>query len=132
MPGTSDVTVPLPVPVLVTTSDRFCPNATLIAVSAEAVIAHVLAPAQRRSLQPRNCEVVSVAIAVSETAAPSGTIIEQVVGQSMPAGLEVTLAMPLPTMVTETVCITMPKPAVKLVSASSVNVHAGEAFEQGP
>jgi len=38
----------------------------------------------------------------------------------------------LPTMVTETACITMLKPAVTSVSASSVNAHVGEASEHGP
>jgi hypothetical protein len=119
------VTVPLPLPVLVTesvTDGRV--NVAVTDVAAPTVTVHVPVPVQPPPLHPANVEPVAAA-AVKVTAAPLVNDAEHVAPQLMPAGLLVTVPPPVPALVTvnvEPVDTPVPVTGRESVSPSAVKL----------
>src|SRR6185503_8569787 len=100
MPVGALVTVPLPVPALVTPSVKGCRvNVAVTAVAALIVTVHVPVPVQPPPLQPENVDPVA-GVAVKVMAVPLVNPVEQVAPQEMPAGALVTVPLPVPDFVT--------------------------------
>jgi hypothetical protein len=94
-------TVPLPVPASVTLSKKFVGVVLKVAVTAcAAFIVTLQVPVPEQApLQPANIEPVPGA-AVNVTMVPLAKLAEQAVGQLTPAGLLVTMPLPVPASVT--------------------------------
>jgi hypothetical protein len=105
MPAGLLLTVPLPVPFFVTLSVKFCADPLLglkvaVTVMLElSVTVQLPVPEHPPPLQPENTER-SLATAVRLTCVPPGKLAEQVVPQVMPAGLLLTVPLPVPDFVT--------------------------------
>jgi hypothetical protein len=109
MPAGLLVTVPEPVPLLVTDSvTGVAVNVAVTEVAALMVTAQVPVPEQA-PLQPAKVEPAAGA-AVSVTAVPGPKDCEQVAPQLMPAGLLVTVPEPVPLLVTDRVKVVPPVP----------------------
>src|SRR5438270_89941 len=108
MPPGDEVTRPAPLPIRFTLTTKLCgggggggaADSKSTQTSPVDVIVHAPAPWQPPP-QPANVEPVA-ACAVSMTGVPFCAVIEQVPGQSIPAGDEVTRPLPLPTLLTVT------------------------------
>jgi hypothetical protein len=121
IPAGADVTVPMPVPDLVTEiGQEVLTNVALIALFPFAVNTQLLAPVQPPP-HPMNVEPAS-AVAVSTTAAPSSNWPTHDAPQSIPEGDDVTEPDPVPSLTTVTVTVgapasgfslTDPQPATK-------------------
>jgi hypothetical protein len=99
------VTVPVPVPALVTASVKLVTVVLNVAVTASAaliVTEHVPVPVHPAPLQPVNVDP-AVAAAVSTTTCPLVKLAEHVAPQLIPAGLLVTVPVPVPALVTASV-----------------------------
>jgi hypothetical protein len=119
MPAGELVTMPLPLPDLVTV--RANVGAVKIAVTDVAVLTvtvHVPVPEQPPPLQPANVEPAAAA-AVKVTAVPFVYVAEQVAPQLMPAGALVTV--PLPVSALETVNVDVLLTPVPVTSRDSVS-----------
>src|SRR5437867_13319725 len=90
MPAGVLLTVPAPVPGLETVSAKVGVNVAVTAVAAVSVTAQVPVPAHAPPLRPAKSEAVA-GVAVSVTTVPLAKGAEQVVPQSTPAGLLVTV-----------------------------------------
>ena len=119
------VTVPLPLPDLVTESAKDGRvKVAVTEVAALTVTVQVPAPAHPPPLQPANVEPVAAA-AVKVTAVPLVYEAEHVEPQSMPAGLLVTVPLPVPALVTvkeEPVDTPVPVTSREIVSPSAVKL----------
>jgi hypothetical protein len=101
MPDGDDVTVPLPVPALVTVSACVVAVVLKVAVTDRAAViatVHAAVPVQA-PLQPAKVEPLA-AEAVSVTEAVLAKLALQVAPQLMPAGDDVTVPVPAPALVT--------------------------------
>jgi hypothetical protein len=126
MPAGVLVTVPLPVPALVTVSakdDCTKVNVAVTDVAAFTVTTQVPVPEQPPPLQPVNVDPAAGA-AVRVTAVPPVKACEQVAPQEMPAGELVTVPLPVPDFDTESVKDDWTKEAVTVVAALIVTVQA--------
>jgi hypothetical protein len=96
MPTGDDVTVPAPLPALLTVRP-YCRsrNSAVTIVAPFTATSQAPVPAQPPPDQPAKIELAAGA-AVSTTAAPGGYSSEQSAPQSIPAGLELTVPAPLP------------------------------------
>ena len=121
MPAGAEVTVPSPVPVLVTISELLRANAAFTVVSLVTVSMQAPVPTHE-PLQPTNVDVPAAA-AVKASVEPWSTVSVQVPGQLMPAGVEVTAPVPLPARLTVTAYRAVLNVAVTVVSAPSVTTH---------
>jgi hypothetical protein len=93
------VTVPLPVPLLVTDKRKVCAGCGLKVAAHERAMSMVTTPLlQPVPVQPAKVEPVA-GVAVSVTSVPLLNEAEQVVPQLMPAGLLVTVPFPVPLLV---------------------------------
>jgi hypothetical protein len=108
IPAGDDVTVPAPVPDLVTVSETVVGAMTLkfalqvnVALSAITVLAAV--PEQLPD-QPANVDPLA-GVAVNVTAVFNGNVAEQVLPQEMPTGLELTVPLPIPPRVTNKLAV---------------------------
>ena len=103
MPAGILVTVPLLVPLVVTTSATDATgtvlNIAVTAVSAVSVMAQEAAPVHSVPVHPANTEFAS-GKAVSVTVSPGTYVATQVAPQSMPAGTLVTMPIPAPALLT--------------------------------
>src|SRR5687768_11715542 len=104
MPPGDEVTVPPPVPSVVTLSELFSANVAVTAASALTVIVHGPVPVQPPPDQPMNDDVPSAA-AVSVTVVPTSKSSEQSEPQLMPPGEDDTVPPPPPASVTITVAV---------------------------
>jgi hypothetical protein len=98
MPTGLLVTVPVPVPASVTASVKFVTVVLNVAVTVSAaliVTEQVLVPVQPAPLHPANVDPVAAA-AVSTTTCPAVKLAEHVGWHAMPAGLLVTVPVPVP------------------------------------
>ena len=95
MPAGADATPPVPVPVIVTTIEFASANVGAMVTSAEAVTTQSPTPGQLSLPQPINVEP-GAGVAVNVIAVPSTKGSLQSVPQSMPAGFDVTVPVPLP------------------------------------
>src|SRR5207244_4111949 len=94
------VTVPLPVPALLTVSAKLGrPKVAVTVVAAETVTVQAPVPEQPPPLQPVKVEPAA-ALAVSVTPVPLGKLAEQVAPQLIPAGELVTVPLPVPALLT--------------------------------
>src|SRR5439155_368880 len=90
------VTVPLPVPALLTVSAKLGRlKVAVTVVAAESVTVHAPVPEHPPPSQPVKVEPAA-AVAVSVTAVPLVKLAEQVAPQLIPAGELVTVPLPLP------------------------------------
>src|SRR5437867_12462468 len=96
MPVGELVTVPLPVPALVTVSVKvWSVKVAVTVVAAETVITHDPVPVHPPPLQPLKVEPAA-GVAVTVTAVPLGKLAEHVAPQVIPAGALVTVPLPRP------------------------------------
>jgi hypothetical protein len=124
IPAGALVTVPAPAPVLLTV--RVTGSGANVAVTLVAALnatTHAPVPEQPPPLHPEKAEPAAAA-AVRVTLLPPGKVEEQVVPQLMPAGVLVTLPLPVPERLTlsETGCGV--NVAVTLVAELNVTTHA--------
>jgi len=123
MPEGALVTVPLPVPVLVTLRAKDCwtkPAVTVVA--AVSVTVQVPVPEQPPPVQPVKVELAS-GVAAKVTAVPLANAAEHVAPQVMPAGLLVTVPAPAPDLLTVNVKVGIANVAVTVVPAFRVTVQ---------
>jgi hypothetical protein len=122
MPVGALVTVPLPAPVLLTVSVTLCwANVAVTDWAALIVTVHVPVPVQPAPLQPVNVEPVA-GVAVNVTAAPVVKDAEHVVPHAIPAGLLVTVPVPVPDL--ETVSVELTDVPVLVTRRDSVSPSA--------
>src|SRR2546422_3209271 len=120
MPAGELVTVPLPVPALLTVSARLGRlKVAVTVVAAETVTVQAPVPEQPPPVQPVKGEPAA-AVAVSVTAVPLGKLAEQVAPQVMPAGELVTVPLPVPALLTVSAKLGRLKVAVTVVAAETV------------
>src|SRR5438034_6773068 len=123
MPGGELVTVPLPVPALVTVSVKVGRvKVAVTVVAAETVITHDPVPVHPPPLQPLKVEPAA-GVAVTVTAVPLGKLAEHVAPQVIPAGELVTVPLPVPALLTVSAKVGRLKVAVTVVAAESVTVQ---------
>jgi hypothetical protein len=124
MPAGELVTVPVPVPALVTVSVKdACMKVAVTDVAAVTVTAQVPVPVgQPPPLQPVKMDPAAGA-AVRVTTVPVVTVVEQVVPQLIPAGELVTVPVPAPALVTVSAKDACMKVAVTVVAAFTVTVQ---------
>src|SRR5437879_556127 len=97
------LTVPLPVPVLVTLRAKDCWTKPAVTEAAALIVTmQVPVPEQPPPLQPEKVELAS-GVAVKVTAVPLANGVEHVAPQAMPAGLLVTVPAPAPALLTVSV-----------------------------
>src|SRR5438094_8434832 len=123
MPAGELVTVPLPVPALLTVSaklGRLKVAVTVVAV--ETVTTQVPVPEHPPPLQPLKVEPAA-GLAVNVTAVPLVKLAEQVTPQLIPTGALVTVPLPVPALLTVSAKLGRLKVAVTVVAAESVIVH---------
>src|SRR5438094_943514 len=117
------VTVPLPVPALLTVSAKLGTlKVAVTVVPAETATTHVPVPEHPPPLQPVKVEPAAGA-AVSVTAVPLVKLAEQVTPQVIPAGVLVTVPMPVPALQTVRTKVCDAKVAVTVVAAETVTTH---------
>jgi len=127
-----DVTVPVPLPPSVTTSESLSAKLACTLVSAETVNVHgAVVPSQPPPVQPTNVLEASGA-AVSVTEVPTSYFCEQLVPQLMPVGAEVTVPVPLPPGVTVTVNCIFANAALTVVSVLTVIVQVAAVPQPPP
>src|SRR3954447_2689485 len=103
MPAGAEVTEPLPLPARVTVSGKvWSVNVAVTVVAAVSVSVHGVVPLQPPPDQPVNVEPVA-ATAVSVVMSPAEYVCWQVAPHAIAAGLEVTVPVPLPPRVTNSV-----------------------------
>src|SRR5436309_2671942 len=123
IPAGALVTVPLPVPAGVTVRVKVCSVKVAVTVVApETVTTHVPVPEHPPPLQPVKVEPAAGA-AVSVTAVPLVKLAEQVTPQVIPAGVLVTVPMPVPALETVRTKVCDAKVAVTVVAAETVTTH---------
>jgi hypothetical protein len=118
MPAGDEDTVPVPPPVVATVTFCVVGGGGVLANDAVALVAAMalnvqlgLVPVHAPAVQPPNVEPLA-GVAVSVTCAPEGTWAEQVGGQLIPAGDDVTVPVPVPVLATETVWLVGTGPPV--------------------
>src|SRR5947208_11519601 len=116
------VTVPVPVPAGVTVNTKVGAKVAVTVVAEETVTTHDPVPEHPPPLQPLKVEPAAGA-AVSVTAVPPAKLAEQVAPQLMPAGLLVTVPVPVPAFETVSVEVWSEKVAVTVVAAEIVTVQ---------
>src|SRR5438445_3340336 len=125
IPADELVTVPLPVPDLVTVSgkeDDDCTNAAVTEVAAFIVTLQVPVPVQPPPLQPVKV-APAAGVAVRLTTVPVVKAVEQVAPQEIPAGALVTVPTPAPDLVTLSAKDDCMKVAVTEVAAFIVTLQ---------
>jgi hypothetical protein len=122
IPAGTLVTVPLPVPALLTVRKTSGWNVAVTLVAAESVTVQVPVPLHPPPLQPANVEPEAAA-AAKVTLAPLVKPTEQAVPQLMPVGLLVTVPLPVPAGVTVSVAVWRSKVAVTVASAPADKRH---------
>src|SRR5690242_17083769 len=123
MPAGFDVTVPAPLPALVTVSANRCSvNVAVTVVAAVIVVVHGFVPVQPPPDHPVHVEPVAAA-AVNVTAWPKLKFAVHVAPQLMPAGFDVTVPAPLPALVTVSANRCSVNVAVTVVAAVIVVVQ---------
>src|SRR4051812_8883651 len=94
MPAGMDMTSPDPSPASTTITEFSSAKFAVTVVAASTVTVHASLP-PHAPVQPANVEPLS-AVAVSVTIVPDGNCSLHVAPQSMPAGVDVTVPVPLP------------------------------------
>src|SRR5213596_1955879 len=123
IPAGELVTVPLPLPALLTVSAKLGRlKVAVTVVAAETVTTQVPVPEHPPPLQPLKVEPMA-GLAVSVTAVPLVKLAEQVAPQVIPAGKLVTVPLPVPAGVTVRVKVWSAKVAVTVVAALRVTVQ---------
>src|SRR5207249_4564618 len=123
MPAGELVTVPLPLPALLTVSAKLGRlKVAVTVVAAETVTTQVPVPEHPPPLQPLKVERMA-GLAVSVSAVPLVKLAEQVAPQVIPAGKLVTVPLPVPAGVTVRVKVWSAKVAVTVVAALRVTVQ---------
>src|SRR5207249_4073633 len=103
IPAGFEVTVPLPVPALLTARVTLCSvKVAVTVVAAFKVTEQLPLPVQPPPFQPAKVEPLA-GVAVSVTKVPLSNEAEQAAPQSIPGGLEVTVPLPVPSRTTERV-----------------------------
>src|SRR5207249_4723266 len=123
IPAGFEVTVPRPVPALVTARVTLCSvKVAVTVVAAFKVTEQLPVPVQPPPFQPAKVEPLA-GVAVSVTKVPLSNEAEQAAPQSIPGGLEVTVSLPVPPRITERVGRGAPKRANTVVLAVRVTVQ---------
>ena len=131
MPAGVLVTVPLPVPALVTVRANVGTSKVAVtAVAPEIVTVQAAVPEQPPPLQPPKVDPES-GMAVNVTAVPLAKFVVQFAPHAMPAGVLVTVPLPVPAFVTVSAKVGTSKVAVTAVAPEIVTVQAA-APEQPP
>src|SRR5205809_721607 len=123
MPAGALVTVPLPVPTLLTVSAKVGRlKVAVTVVAAETETTHDPVPEHPPPLQPPKVEPAA-GVAVSVTAVPLAKLAVQVAPHVMPAGALVTVPLPVPTSLTVSAKVGRLKVAVTVVAAETETTH---------
>jgi hypothetical protein len=132
MPAGDDVTVPAPVPTLVTING-YVLSVNVAVTDAAAVIdtTQVPVPEQPAPLQAVKVEP-ALGVAVRVTEVPWPKFAEQVAPQVMPAGDDVTVPAPVPALVTASVYSMRVKVAVTVVAAVTVTAQVPVPVQPPP
>src|SRR5207245_967221 len=132
MPGGVEETVPVPVPALPTLRvNVWRPKVAVTVVAAVTATLQAPVPEQPPPLQPVNV-APPAGLAVNVTTVPLSYEAEQVAPQSIPAGLEVTVPVPVPHLATVRRNLCRSKVAVTVVAALMVTVHAPVPEQPAP
>src|SRR5437762_13524278 len=124
IPAGELVTVPLPVPAVVTVSAKLGRlKVAVTVVAAESVTVQAPVPEHPPPVQPVKVEPATV-VAVNVTAVPVVKLAEQVAPQVIPAGELVTVPLPVPALLTVRAKLGRLKVAVTVVAAESVSTQA--------
>src|SRR5207249_577708 len=124
IPAGELVTVPLPVPALLTVSAKLGRlKVAVTVVAAESVTVQAPVPEHPPPVQPVKVEPATV-VAVNVTAVPLVKLAEQVAPQVIPAGELVTVPLPVPPLLTVRAKLGRLKVAVTVVAAESVSTQA--------
>src|SRR5438552_12677995 len=123
MPAGELVTVPLPVPTLLTVSAKAGRRKVAVTVvAAETETTHDPVPEHPPPLQPVKVDPAA-GVAVSVTAVPLAKLAVQVAPHVMPAGELVTVPLPVPTSLTVSAKVGRLKVAVTVVAAETETTH---------
>jgi len=132
IPARFEVTVPRPVPVLVTARVTLCRvKVAVTVVAAFKVTEQVPVPEQPPPLQPVKIEPLA-GVAVSVTNVPLSNEAEQVAPQSIPGGSEVTVPLPVPALLLVRLTVWRLKVAVTVVAAFRVTEHVAVPEQPPP
>src|SRR6266567_7609513 len=132
IPAGSLVTVPLPVPPFVTVSAKVGTSKVAVtAVAPEIVTVQAPAPEQPPPLQPPKIDPES-GMAVSVTAVPLVKFVVQFAPHAIPAGVLVTVPLPVPALVTVRANVGTSKVAMTVVVAFKVTVQAPVPVQPPP
>jgi hypothetical protein len=132
IPAGLDVTVPLPKPVLLTLSVNCCNVKVAVTDLAALIVTVQVAPeTPSHPLQPPKMEL-PLAVAVSVTIVPLLKDAEHAVPQLMPDGLEVTVPLPLPALLTARVNCGSVNVAVTDLAAFIVTVQVAPETPSHP
>ena len=133
MPAGVLVTVPVPVPDLVTVSAKEDGkvNVAVTDVAALSVTVQALVPVHPPPLQPENVAPVA-GVAVKVTTVPVVNAVEQVAPQAIPAGALVTVPVAFPAFVTVSAKDDCTKVAVTDVAALTVTLHVPVPVQPPP
>src|SRR5207244_814751 len=124
IPAGELVTVPLPVPALLTVSAKLGRlKVAVTVVAAETVTVQAPVPEQPPPVQPVKVEPAA-GVAVSVTAVPLAKLAEQVAPQLIPTGELVTVPLPVPALLAVSAKLGRLKVAVTVVAAETVTVQA--------
>src|SRR5207245_2717860 len=126
------VTVPPPLPPFVTVSAKVGTSKVAVtAVGPEIVTVQAAVPEQPPPLQPLKIDPES-GVAVSVTAVPLVMFVVQFVPHAMPAGVLVTVPLPVPALVTVRAEVGTSKVAVTAVAAETFTVQAAVPEQPPP
>jgi hypothetical protein len=116
------VTVPVPVPAFVTARLKVCTLKVAATLFAASIVTRQVPVPEQAPLQPAKMAPAEGA-AVNVTEAPEPNEAEQVAPQSIPAGEEVTVPVPVPVLVTERLKVCRVKLALTDLAASMVTIQ---------
>ena len=132
MPAGLDVTVPTPVPVLVTASETVCTLKLAVTFRAAVIVTvHVAPETESQPLHALNSDPLFGA-AESVTVVPPAYGSEQSAPQLIPAGFEVTTPAPAPVLLTPSVKLATLKLAVTVRALLIATLHVVPDTESQP
>jgi len=133
IPAGVEVTVPLPAPLRVTVSAAVATSKLAVAVAAPfSVKVHVALDPEQAPDQPVKVEPGDDTVAVSVTLVPTLKVAAHVAPQLMPAGVEVTVPLPAPVLLTASCAVGIVNVAVTVVAEAMTTLQVRLLPEHPP